>query len=147
MTELKERVDADLLQFLINIGLVGVEKNLFKEARAIFEAVAQARPESMEVKLVHSLALVLMGDFVQGGQLASKVLDKHKGNELAKSILALSLMCTKQETEAVPLAKNILKFGKDENAKQFAQQVLAMQKDKILPLQDLQTEQLASVTQ
>ena len=147
MTELKERVDADLLQFLINIGLVGVEKNLFKEARAIFEAVAQARPESMEVKLVHSLALVLMGDFVQGGQLASKVLDKHKGNELAKSILALSLMCTKQETEAVPLAKNILKFGKDENAKQFAQQVLAMQKDKILPLQDLQKEQLASVTQ
>ena len=147
MTELKERVDGDLLQFLINMGLVGVEKNLFKEARPIFEAVAQARPESMEVKLVHSLALVLMGDFVQGGQLASKVLDKHKDNELAKSILALSLMCTKQEAEAVPLAKNILQSGKDENAKQFAQQVLAMQKDKILPLQDLQKEQLASVTQ
>ena len=147
MTELKERVEADLLQFLINIGLVGVEKNLFKEARAIFEAVAQARPESMEVKLVHSLALVLMGDFVQGGQLASKVLEKHKGNELAKSILALSLMCTKQETEAVPLAKTLLQSGKDENAKQFAQQVLAMQKDKVLPLQDLQKEQLANVTQ
>jgi len=147
MTELKEKVDADLLQFLINIGLVGVEKNLFKEARGIFEAVAQARPESMEVKLVHSLALVLMGDFVQGGQLASKVLEKYKGNELAKSILALSLMCTKQEAEAVPLAKSLLQSGKDENAKQFAQQVLAMQKDKVLPLQDLQKEQLASVTQ
>lgn len=147
MTELKERVEADLLQFLINIGLVGVEKNLFKEARAIFEAVAQARPESMEVKLVHSLALVLMGDFVQGGQLASKVLEKYKGNELAKSILALSLMCTKQEAEAVPLAKSLLQSGKDENAKQFAQQVLSMQKDKVLPLQDLQKEQLANVTQ
>ena len=147
MTELKEKVDADLLQFLINIGLVGVEKNLFKEARAIFEAVAQARPESMEVKLVHSLALVLMGDFIQGGQLASKVLEKHKGNELAKSILALSLMCTKQEAEAVPLAKSLLQSGKDENAKQFAQQVLSMQKDKVLPLQDLQKEQLANVTQ
>ena len=147
MTELKERVDADLLQFLITIGLVGVEKNLFKEARLIFEAVAQARPESMEVKLVHSLALVLMGDFVQGGQLASKVLEKHKGNELAKSLLALSLMCTQQEAKAVPLAKNILNSGKDENAKQFAQQVLAMQKDKILPLQDLQKEQLANVSQ
>ena len=146
MTELKERVEADLLQFLINIGLVGVEKNLFKEARAIFEAVAQARPESMEIKLVHSLALVLMGDFIEGGQLASKVLEKHEDNELAKSILALSLMCMKQEAEAIPLAQNLLDSGKDENAKQFAQQVLSMQ-SKVLPLKDLQKEQLANVTQ
>lgn len=147
MMELKEKVDADLLQFLINIGLMGVEKNLFKEAKAIFSAVAQARPESMEVKLVHSLALVLMGDFVQGGQLASKVLEKYKDNELAKSILALSLMCMKQDTEAIPLAQSLLKFGKDENAKQFAQQVIAMQTNKVLPLEDLQKEQLANVTQ
>lgn len=147
MTELKEKVDADLLQFLINIGLVGVEKNIFKDARPIFEAVAQARPDSLEIKLVHSLALVLMGDFVQGGQLASKVLDKRKDNELAKGILALSLMCTKQEAEAVPLAQALLKSGKDENAKQFAQQVITMQTKKFLPLQDLQKQQLASVTQ
>ena len=147
MTELKERVDADLLQFLINIGLVGVEKNIFKDARPIFEAVVQARPDSLEIKLVHSLALVLMGDFVQGGQLASKVLDKHKDNELAKGILALSLMCMKQESEAIPLAQNLLASSKDENAKQFAQQVITMQTKKFLPLQDLQKQQLASVTQ
>ena len=146
MTELKEKVDADLLQFLITIGLVGVEKNLFKDARAIFTAVAQARPKSMEIKLVHSLALVLMGDFIEGGQLASKVLEKHEDNELAKSILALSLMCMKQEAEAIPLAQSLLDSGKDENAKQFAQQVLSMQ-SKVLPLKDLQKEQLANVTQ
>lgn len=146
MAELKEKVDTDLLQFLINIGLVGVEKNLFKEARAIFSAVAQARPESMEIKLVQSLALVLMGDFVKGGQLASEVLEKHKGNELANGILALSLMCLKQETEAVPLAKGLLKSGKDENAKQFAQKVIDMQ-SKVLPLQTLQKEQYENITQ
>lgn len=146
MAELKEKVDTDLLQFLINIGLVGVEKNLFKEARAIFSAVAQARPESMEIKLVQSLALVLMGDFVKGGQLASEVLEKHKGNELANGILALSLMCLKQETEAVPLAESLLKSGKDENAKQFAQKVIDMQ-SKVLPLQTLQKEQYENITQ
>lgn len=146
MAELKEKVDTDLLQFLINIGLVGVEKNLFKEARAIFSAVAQARPESMEIKLVQSLALVLMGDFVEGGQLASEVLEKHKGNELANGILALSLMCLKQETEAVPLAESLLKSGKDENAKQFAQKVIDMQ-NKVLPLQTLQKEQYENITQ
>ena len=72
---------------------------------------------------------------------------KQSSIELAKSILALSLMCTKQEAEAVPLAKSLLQSGKDENAKQFAQQVLSMQKDKVLPFQDLQKEQLASVVQ
>ncbi len=146
MTELKKNIDADLLQFLIEIGLVGVEKGLFKDAKAIFDAVILARPENLEIQLVRSLAFVLMGDFVQSGQLASKVLQKHKNNELAKSILALALMCLKQEPEAVHLAQSILKSGKDENAKQFAQQVINMQ-NKTVSLQTLQQEQYEHVTQ
>lgn len=146
MTELKKNIDADLLQFLVDIGLVGVEKGLFKDAKAIFDAVILARPESLEIQLVRSLAFVLMGDFIQGGQVAAQVLKKYKDNELAKSILALALMCLKQEEDAVPLAQSILKSGKDENAKQFAQQVINMQ-NKTLSLQTLQKEQYEHVTQ
>ncbi len=135
---------AEIAQFLLEVGLVGIEKGLFTESKAIFEAVVKLFPNDLNAKLVQSVGYVFMGELEKGGKNLFDILKQDPKNDKAKSYLALAMKMGHVDDHAEGLIKYLLENTKDEDARALAESLWKTYKSEVKP-HELNAEQAAKV--
>ena len=137
---MEKNISPEMLQFMLNIGFVGIEQGYFEEAQVLFDTVGKICPNDLNAKVSIALGEVLMGKLIDGVKKLFAVIKENPSNELAKTFIALAFKLGKVDDEALHCVKDILTNSKDIVAKEIAQGILDTYKNKITP-QNLQAEQ------
>lgn len=144
LTNEKKLMGPQMAQFLLEVGLVGIEKGLFTETKAIFETVVKFFPNDLNAKLIQAVGHVFMGELKEGGEKLFAILRKDPKNDKAKSYLALALKMGHADNQAEGLIRHLLEGTKDEDVRALAEGLLKTCVSEIKP-QVLNAEQAAKV--
>ena len=137
---------SEILQFILNVGFVGIEQGYFEEAKTIFDTVGKICPNDLNARLSIAIGEVLMGKLVDGVKKLFAIIKEDPANEIAKSFIAVAFKLGKIDAGALHFVQDILKNSKDAVAKEIAQGILDSYKNSITP-QELQAEQCSRLNQ
>ena len=137
---------SEMLQFILNVGFVGIEQGYFEEAQNLFDTVGKICPNDLNARLSIAMGEVLMGKLVDGVKKLFTVIKEDPANEIAKSFIAVAFKLGKIDAEALHFVQDILKNSKNVVAREIAQGILDSYKGSITP-QKLQAEQCARLSQ
>ena len=136
----------EMLQFMLNVGFVGIERGFFAESKVLFDTVVKLCPNDLNVRLSQAIGEVFMGELVDGVKKLFAVIKEDPANEFAKSFIAIAFKLGKLDEQALQCVQDILKNSRDVVAKEIAQGVLDSYKNSITP-QKLQAEQCSRISQ
>lgn len=137
---------AEMFQFMLNIGFVGIESGNFKEAQILFDTVVKVCPHDINAQLSQAMGEVFMGKLVEGVKKLFAVLKKDPNNEMAKSFIAVAFKLGKVDSQALHCVQDILQNSQDAVAREIAQGILDSYEGSITP-QKLQAEQCSRISQ
>lgn len=136
-----EKIPSEMLQLLAGIAYVGANNGFPNESRAIFEAIVQARPDSLDARIAQGAGLIFSSNVTEGVRTLFSVLAKDPQNEMARSFLAIAFKMTHVDQHAISAAESVVKLGKNPSAKQLAQVILDSYQKPLSPM-ELQAKQM-----
>ncbi len=118
-------VDSDLLQLLMEIGVLGVARSYFAQASKVFEALRVVTPTKAEPLIGYGILALARKDLDGAiSILLNGALDVNPDSDTAKTLLGLALKDKGMMKEAETMLNEVVEIGKDEAAKQLAGDLL-----------------------
>ena len=119
----KNLVPYSLVQFLLSLAFVGIEKGLFHEARSLLFTVVELYPNNLYAQTAKGIGELLMGHRNEGFKILQYCLLQDPKNEDIKGWLVFGLKYYQLHEEASKVSELLLKDCESEDCKVLAQWV------------------------
>lgn len=118
-------IDSDLLKLLMEIGFLATDQGRLKEAGAIFEGVAKARPNSAYPRIGLGCVAMGLGEFDRAIELLNAAPAKDDGErDLSLGFLGMALKLAGRNDESRIVLSRLLDNGGNEAAVRMAGRLL-----------------------
>ena len=117
-------VPTEIVKLLMEIGYIAGGQGLFKESRAIFEAVKAAREDSEYPLIGMAVTELNAGEYNRALELLEEAEQLNAENYLTKSFKGLTYKLIGEITKAKEVLKEVVANAKEEEALNMARALL-----------------------